>query len=303
MTNILPDIQALIKKRDVLRKEKRFKEADDIRQELEKKGYSIVDQKGVTKVKKHIEKTPSPLLILFGSGEISSIGRTVHEYAFRHIGRDPVRIGIVTTPAGFQPNVKAVHEEIADFFKTSLANFHPDVKIIYANTLNDVNNPEIVGELDDRDYIFTGPGSPTYALRTLNDSLLLEKIKERVQAGAVLSLASAATVTASQYALPVYEIYKVGTDLYWEKGLSLLGELFQPVTIIPHYNNTEGGTKNDTSCCYIGADRFGRLLSKLPPEAEVWGLDEHTAMVINLQTKELQVMGKGKLHKIKTPGA
>jgi cyanophycinase-like exopeptidase len=302
-TDIPPHVRELVRKRNDLRKSKLFTDADAIRQEIEVLGYLVIDQGNETMVEKRgeasLSTTISPLLILFGSGETSSVGRTIHEYAFKRIDRDPIRIGILTTPAGFQPNVNVVYEEIAEFFSTSLANFHPDIKIIHANTLNDVNNPKIVGELDDRDYIFTGPGSPTYAIKMLRNSLLLERIKERMRAGATLSLASAATIAFSQLALPVYEIYKVGDDLYWEDGLNLFDEFFKSVSVIPHYNNTEGGEKNDTSCCYLGQERFGRLLSMASPEAEIWGLDEHTAAVIDLSTKEVTVMGKGKLHELK----
>ncbi len=69
------------------------------------------------------------------------------------------------------------------------------------------------------DLIFMGPGSPSYAIRQLRDSLAWYYLIARHRLGAVLALASAATVAFSACALPVYEIYKVGEDLHWIEGL------------------------------------------------------------------------------------
>lgn len=234
-------------------------------------------------------------LVLFGSGETSSTGRQIHEFLLKKIAKKDIRIALLTTPAGFQPNVSVVYETIAEFFKTGLANFHPQIEIIYANNRELANDNEVIAPLERADYIFTGPGSPTYAVKHLQDTFLLEKLKKRIKDGITLSLSSAATIAFSKFALPVYEIYKVGTDLYWEKGLDFYKDFYKSITVIPHYNNTEGGVKNDTSHCYMGKDRFTKLAAMLKGE-EVIGIDEHTGMIIDLETKEIQTMGKGKLH-------
>jgi hypothetical protein len=190
-----------------------------------------------------------------------------------------------------------VYGEIADFFKSSLANFHPQIKIIYANTQDDANDPQIIEPLATADYIFTGPGSPTYAVKHLRATRLYQTILERVLAQkASLCLASAATIAFSEYALPVYEIYKVGEPLHWQAGLHGLKALYQPLTIIPHLNNQEGGSKTDTSYCYLGQERYQKLVDLLPPHQTLWGIDELTGVIINLNTREYHPIGKGTLH-------
>ncbi|MBI4101719.1 MAG: cysteinyl-tRNA synthetase, partial [Candidatus Nealsonbacteria bacterium] len=205
---------------------------------------------------------------------------------------------LITTPAGFQPNVKNVYGQIAEFFTRHLANFQPKIDIIFANNRKEANRESVVAPLAKADYIFTGPGSPTYALDNLKDTLLLKKIGERVEAGATLSLASAAVMAFSQYCLPVYEIYKVGEPLHWERGLNFFSRFGSDLTFVSHWNNNEGGRKNDTSRCFMGRDRFARIFSLLPRRKKtvVGGIDEKTAAIFDIQKRSWTVRGKGNLH-------
>ncbi len=104
------------------------------------------------------------LIALFGSGETSSSGRKVHDYLFRRLPT-PVRVAILETPAGFQPNSDAVAGKIKQFLEHSLQNFRPDVEVIPARkkgTALSPDNPNIVQPIRDADYVFAGPGSPSY---------------------------------------------------------------------------------------------------------------------------------------------
>ena len=138
-----------------------------------------------------------------------------------------------------------------------------------------------------------GPGSPTYAVKHLMNTKTLQTIIEQVKKGTTLILASAATIAFSHMALPVYEIYKVGEDLNWQHGLDLYSHVWQKVTIIPHFNNREGGEHLDTTHCYIGKNRFDKLRSMLPKDEVVYGIDEHTALIVDLSSQDTLVKGKG----------
>jgi len=91
----------------------------------------------------------------------------------------------------------------------------------------------------------------------------------------------------------VYEIYKAGADLHWCDGLDLFGPHGLSLVFVSHWNNTEGGAELDTSHCYMGRDRFSRLLTMLPSDARVVGIDEHTALLVDLLTETCSVMGIG----------
>ncbi len=289
--------EQLIKKRNSLREKGLFKEADKIREAILSQGYELQDNHK-TKIFKKNSKPKPKFIIIFGSGEISHNGRRIHERAFSQIGKKNIQISIITTPAGFQPNVKVVHEEIAQFFSNHLKNFKPQINIIYANNKNLANDKKIIQPLDKADYIMVGPGSPTYAVNNLKDTLLLEKIKEKIKQDTTLAIASAAAIAFSKYCLPVYEIYKAGQPLHWQKGLNFYESFIKPVTVVPHFNNHEGGWKTDTSYCYMGRERFTKLFNSLPKGEEIWGIDEQTAVIVNLKDKKPQIFGKGRLQKL-----
>jgi hypothetical protein len=142
--------------------------------------------------------------------------------------------------------------------------------------------------------VFSGPGSPTYALRQWRALGMGDVLAGVVQRGGVLVLASAAAVTAGLLSIPVYEVYKVGQAPYWEDGLDVLGRLGLRATVVPHFNNAEGGT-HDTSCCWIGQRRLDGLRQE-QPDLPVIGIDEHTALVLDPATGRATVHGQGGLH-------
>ena len=178
---------------------------------------------------------PGPLA-LFGSGEMDSSGRRVHELLVKSFPA-PVKVALVTTPAGFEANPNFWYAKLKRFLEIGLANFKPQI------TLTNKKLPEKV------DYVHAGAGSPTYAARVFKDSALWQAIISRWQRGASLSLASASALAAGRHVLPVYEIYKAGEALHWQAGLDLFSRFGLNLTIVTHWNNREGGEDIDTSRC------------------------------------------------------
>lgn len=235
------------------------------------------------------------IVALFGSGETGRYGRQVHERLLNQLPKPPM-VAIVETPAGFQSNVDVVSGKIRYFFEHNLQNYRPNVQIVPARRRDgpfDANADAIAAPLAEADLIFAGPGSPTYAARILANSRTLDAIVARVAAGATLSLASAAAIAFGRYALPVYEIFKVGDDLFWANGLDFFARFGHNLTVVPHWNNTEGGADLDTSHCYMGDERFDRLLAMLPGPTTVLAIDEHTACIVDLDRGSCLVHGAG----------
>jgi cyanophycinase-like exopeptidase len=246
---------------------------------------------------------PEPgLIILFGSGETSPTGRKIFERAFRSLPRSP-RLALLETPAGFELNSHQVISRVGDFFTRRLQNYAPQVDLIPARkrgTQFSPDDPEIVAPLLNADLIFMGPGSPTYAIRQLRDSLAWHYLIARHRLGAVLALASAATIAFSVCALPVYEIYKAGEDVHWIEGLDFFNFYGLQLVFIPHWNNHEGGAELDTSRCFMGQERFVHLMEMLPEETTIIGLDEKTALIMDPANCECQVSGLGAITLIHT---
>jgi hypothetical protein len=63
--------------------------------------------------------------------------------------------------------------------------------------------------------------------------------------------------------------------------------------LLPHWNNTEGGAELDTSHCFMGRERYQRLLTMLPTDTTVLGIDEHTALILDLEAGQGTVLGRG----------
>jgi hypothetical protein len=208
----------------------------------------------------------------------------------------PVRACILETPAGFEPNSDAVAGRLAEFIRDHLRNYRPDVAVVPARkrgTRFSPDDPEIARPLFAANYIVAGPGSPTYAVRQLTDSLVWQATVARHRLGATLVFASAMSIAISRQALPVYEIYKAGADLHWTPGLDLFGPYGLDLTFIPHWNNSEGGASLDTSRCFVGVDRFATLTGMLDPGTTIVGIDEHTALTMDLAGERCDVSGLG----------
>lgn len=237
---------------------------------------------------------PGPV-VLFGSGETSPSGRRVFDLVLRKLKNSP-NVALIETPAGFELNSARVIGRIGEFLEHRLQNYHPDVHVIPARARGTPFSPdisEIVMPILEADLIFMGPGSPTYAVRQLRDSLAWQVLLARHRLGAALALASAATIAISTWALPVYEIYKVGEDLHWKPGLDFFGLYGLPLVFIPHWNNNDGGDELDTSRCFMGESRFVRLMELLPPDLTVVGIDEKTALILDIKSGDGQVLGEG----------
>lgn len=225
---------------------------------------------------------PGPLALL-GSGETSASGRRAFEWLFRRMD-PPVRVAILETPAGFQPNSRQVAQDVADFLESHLPAYQPAITIVPARkrgTPFSPDDPNLIDAVLAADCVFLGPGSPTYAVRQLRGSVVWDAVRARYATGAALVLASAAVLAVGARTLPVYEIYKAGFDLEWHPGLNLLGAARVSATFVPHWNNREGGAGLDTSHCFVGPERFSALRAMLPAGAPVVGIDEHTALIVD----------------------
>src|SRR5436190_15403322 len=120
-------------------------------------------------------------IAFLGSGETSLAGGRIFEALARNI-KDPLRIALMETPAGFELNSAQVVGKVGDFMKTRLQNYKPVVDVIPARKKNSAfspDDPELLKPLLYANLIFMGPGSPTYAIRNLKDSLAWNLIRAR----------------------------------------------------------------------------------------------------------------------------
>ena len=228
-------------------------------------------------------------LILMGSGETSGRLVAAHRRGIEAAGAGEVLV--LDTPYGFQENAAILSERLTGFFRTSLV-VKSNVASYRSARAGPVALERMLAAVRGARYVFAGPGSPGYALGAWRDTGLAPALRGLLAGGATVTLASAAALTAGVKTLPVYEIYKVGTDLDWLEGLDLTSHLGLEAVVVPHWNNTEG-QGFDTSCCYMGRRRFEILRAMLPAGMGVIGVDEHTAAIIDFGERTLTVLGAG----------
>ena len=239
----------------------------------------------------------SQVLAIMGSGETSPTMVTVHKALIAGTGGQPAGALLLQTPYAFQENCADISARARQYFARSVgltvSVFPDDEPAGQGHGPGAGLAAARLTPLRTAGWVFSGPGSPTYALARWDASGVSQALRDRIAAGHGLTvMASAAAATIGCATLPVYEIYKAGADPHWLGGLDLLGLLGLPVALIPHYNNTEGGT-HDTRYCYLGERRLARMERELPAGAAVLGVDEHTAAVIDLAAATLAVTGRG----------
>ena len=236
-------------------------------------------------------------IAFLGSGETARAGGLVFEKLARDL-QQPLRIAVLETPAGFELNSELVARRVADFMACRLRDFVSHIDVVPARkrgTPFSPDDPALLSALARANFIFMGPGSPTYAIRQLQGSLAWELVRARHRLGATLALASSATIAVGAWGLPVYEVYKVGEDMHCVRGLNLFGDFGLQLSLIPHWNNAEGGDDVDTSRCFVGMERFATWCKSLPADNTIVGLDEHTWLVIDLEAGICEVGGVGTL--------
>ncbi len=233
------------------------------------------------------------VLAILGSGEIAPSMTKVHRQLLKRL--DDVRAVSLDTAYGFQANVPQMTEKILEYFATSL---RLDVKPLHFTSYEystDVQRAAFRQEIRAANYVFAGPGSPSYAVHQWTPLNVADDFRGTLQSGGVLCFASAAALTLGSLTVPVYEIYKVGTNAHWLPGLDVLSVAGIRGAVIPHYDNAEGGNY-DTRFCYLGEQRLLQLEEQLPDDTGILGVDEHTAGLIDLENATLSVLGKGNVY-------
>lgn len=232
-------------------------------------------------------------IALFGSGETAPVVQRIHQRVMELL-EPPIRPAVLETPAGFEPNADGVAQKIIDYLSHHLQNFRPEPVSIPARKLGTAlspDDPAIAAPILQSNYLFMGPGSPTYAARQLSNTYVWHAMLARHRLGAAICFSSASTIAASQHAMPIYEIYKVGEDLHWKPGLDFFGHFGIPLVIVPHWNNNDGGEELDTSRCYIGVDRYEQMIAMIPNPVTILGIDENSGLVIQPEQGLCEVVG------------
>jgi len=231
-------------------------------------------------------------ITLIGAGELMPAMSGLHRSVLRRLAGPPRPVFLDTT-AGFETNADGIVAKAVEYYGRHLQTELRVARYRHRETATTSEVAAAVAEVRAANLIFSGPGSPTYAIRQWRDSPVWDEVVRRFLAGAELLFASAASIVVGRYALPVYEIYKAGEDPFWVDGLDLLGCIGLRLAVVPHFDDHSGGDAFDTRYCYMGEQRFAALRERLPPDVTVLGIDAYTAVCLQPDTESASVSGKG----------
>jgi peptidase E len=233
------------------------------------------------------------MIVLMGSGELTATMVEVHKELLGRTAAVPKAV-FLDTPAGFQLNVDQISKKAQDYFQAHVQHSLSVASFKSHETITPYEAEQAYHSLREADFVLIGPGSSTYAVRQWQQSSIPQILINRIQKGGCLVAASAAALTVGRFTLPVYEIYKVGQELHWVDGMDILEHFGFNLVVVPHWNNAEGGN-HDTRFCFMGQPRFSQLVSLLPEDVSILGLDEHTACILDFKSNEAVIKGIGKV--------
>ncbi|MGH3924815.1 MAG: hypothetical protein ACRDTT_18465, partial [Pseudonocardiaceae bacterium] len=143
------------------------------------------------------------LLTIMGSGETAPTMAKVHRMLFERLGPGAEGV-LLDTPYGFQENVDQISRRALAYFGQHLQ--VPFSVATWRSAADDaLRREQALAGIRHAEYVFAGPGSPSYALEVWRDSPLRDVLTEKLARRGCVTFASAAALTLGIAAVPVYE--------------------------------------------------------------------------------------------------
>ena len=132
--------------------------------------------------------TTPRILTIMGSGETAPTMVSTHRNLVSRLAK-PVSATVIDTPYGFQANADELAERAVAYFDKSVT---IDIQIAGLLRLKGEGVDQVAVErglrrVADADYVFAGPGSPTYALRQWKDTPLHGILQGKLRDGGIVT--------------------------------------------------------------------------------------------------------------------
>lgn len=202
------------------------------------------------------------MIVLHGGDEFTPGCEKIDSTILSSFGLSSYSIAILPTAAANQNPLKAANNGI-NYFKKLGVNAE---KLMVLNN-NDANNLTIANDLDNFNIIYFTGGDPDYLLQVLNNSLLIQKIKDKlIKKDCVLVGSSAGAMV-------------LGVKMLRKRLVNTLGILNG--LIVPHYESNN-----------LISDSF-EIIEKFQKLTPVLGIDSKTSCFYN--SGVLRVIGEGRV--------
>ena len=149
------------------------------------------------------------LLVIMGSGETAPTMTVPHRRVFERLAEatgDQINAVLLDTPFGFQENVNELAAKTTDYFRDATGRQVEIAGLARTDHGDVVAIETAIAKIRSADWLFAGPGSPTFALRQWKDTAVPIAISEKLQSGGAIVFSSAAALTLGRKTIPVYEI-------------------------------------------------------------------------------------------------
>jgi cyanophycinase-like exopeptidase len=229
-------------------------------------------------------------LVILGSGETAPTMVEMHRSVLAAAGEGPALV--LDSSYGFQENADTITQKAVRYFAHSVGRTMTPLQ--WRTRLDGIALDRALTAVRNARVVYAGPGSPSYTMRVWGDSGFAEAAATMVAVGGTAIFSSAAAIALGVVAMPTHEIYRGGADPSWLPGTDILGIVTGiNAALIPHYDLQPKNGSHDTRCCYIGERRMRELELQLPAGAHLIGIDEHTALILDLEADTARVSGLG----------
>ncbi len=216
-------------------------------------------------------------IALYGSGEFTDSVNEIDRYLIEKYKLKTV--AVIPTAAGKE---RDYHKWI-DMALSHFAKLNIEVVAVPIIDSQGSNDDELVGLLDQVDWIFFSGGSPKYLLDTLKGSKLWDKVIQRVNEGALLAGSSAGAMIMGNYLLesPFKAVFS-SLPANWDKAFKLVD-----FTVFPHFNKLK---------------KYNKVISKVIKKAPLevrnsWiGIEENTALIMDSGGSRIKGVGTVDIH-------
>ena len=130
-----------------------------------------------------------------GSGETAPTMVKAHRQVFDRLGLAAPRAVLLDTPYGFQANADIISDRAVEYFRRRSVAAVEVAQLPRTDTGDTVAIEQALARIRSADWLFTGPGSPSFALRQWAGTPVPDLLAEKIRSGGALVFSSAAALT------------------------------------------------------------------------------------------------------------
>src|SRR5438270_13405621 len=123
------------------------------------------------------------MIAIFGSGETSPAMTWVHQELIQRVSDPQLNAVLLDTPFGCQENADEIATRTIAYFREHVGCEIRLASYRHGGRASALEFEQFLSLLGDANYVFAGPGSPTYPLRHWRDGAVRERLPAALRRG------------------------------------------------------------------------------------------------------------------------